>query len=201
MLVRVTDLPPNGLIINDTIPLAPLNARMATGDHTDIKFTEAPRVELSIIPTQAGGAQMSGKVRSKYLQPCGRCLDPLEREIEVEANYVLAQRPPPERGAKPAEPVEEDCVDDVGLVYFDGDQIELEDLIQESLILGLSVFWSPPCDNKGNCKLCGFNIDKINAVEQNKEEKKTVRFADLLEKAKKIKKGKKSGKRAKKRLH
>ena len=180
MKVQVSDLPVEGLKINDTIPLDSLNARMAEGRYKDIVFLVPPKVDISVTPTQAGGAETKGVVRSKYRQPCGRCLESLERDVEVECNFTLIQRPEPEVGVT-EEILDEAFIDDVGLVYFDGDQIDLEDLIQETLILSLSLFWSPPVKENGDCELCAFNISK-NANSKKGNDK--IKLGDLFKQVK-----------------
>ena len=176
MKITVSELPAEGLKINDTIPLEPLNARMKEGRHKEIEFLEAPTVELAVTPTQTGGAQTEGKVVSKYRQRCGRCLDPVERTIEAALNFVLAQRPVVNVDGK-EEVLTEDYIDDVGLVYFDGDQIDLEDLVQESLILSLSVFWSPPLKANGKCSLCDYKLEESNDPDPSQGR---IKLGDLL---------------------
>ena len=191
MKIRIDDLPPEGLSVNDTIPLEPLNKRMSEGRYKDIVFITAPKVELSVRKTQEGGAETFGKISSRYKQACGRCADMLEKDIEVEANFTLLNRPPPDSRKVSKEDDEDDEIfveetfDDVGLIYFDDSTVDLEDMIQETLILALSPFWSPPCDKAGNCELCGFNIDKGIAGNGGTDTGKVL-FSDLLKKAKKM---------------
>lgn len=154
MKIRISTIPPQGLKISDSIPLAPLNTRMNEGRNNDISFVEAPQVELMLYRT-ISGAQAKGKASTKYRQPCSRCLDVIERDLEVDINLIIEPRPEKE-SVDPLQP--DDCQDDIGLAYYDGDHIDLEDIIQESLILGLSQFWHPPSDERGTCTLCGRNL-------------------------------------------
>ena len=186
MKIRIDDLPPTGLTINDTIPLEPLNIRMGEGRYKDIVFTTPPRVEITVTKTQEGGAETRGKISSKYKQGCGRCADMLERDIEVEANFTLLNRPNPEPEIVEGEEVmTQEYLDDVGLIYIEEGAVDLEDMIQETLILALSPFWSPPCNEAGDCDLCGFNIAKGLAAKGCNDSGKVL-FGDLLKKAKKM---------------
>jgi len=178
MKVRISDLSPEGLVVKGSISLENLNSRMKEGRTQDITFVLTPTCDLQIFPTHGGGAAASGTVRSKYKQECGRCLEPKEREIEVEVRYVLEPRPDGVIG-EPKATEDGAFTDDVGLVYFEGDQFDLEELIQESLILPLSQFWSPPADEKGNCQLCGFNLK----ADVDAPTRTTIKLGDLLKKA------------------
>ena len=148
MLIRVTDIPASGLKINETMDLAALNSRLQEGSATDIRFSSAPEVSLLIHRTPSG-AQVSGSVKAKLIQPCSRCIKEIEREIEVETNYTLQQLSPR------SNPLTEDQDQDIGLVYFDGEHVELDSTLQESLILGLNIYWHPPLNGDGSCKQCG----------------------------------------------
>ncbi len=191
MKIRIDDLPPEGLTINDSIPLEPLNARMSEGRYKNIVFITSPKVELTVHKTQEGGAETRGKISSRYKQDCGRCADILERDIEVDANFTLLNRPQEEPQHTESDDDEEgetlakEYIDDVGLIYFEGETVDLEDMVQETLILALSPFWSPPCDDKGDCSLCGLNVSKGFTAGAAADTGKVL-FSDLLKKAKKM---------------
>lgn len=155
MKVRISDLPPEGLKISETIPLEPLNGRLNEGHGCDIRFTTPPEVRVTVTPTP-DGAETRGQVSAKYLQPCGRCSDAIERSLSTDFNYIL--KPIPAHAVGKGLPEFED---DLGILFFDGEHIELEGPIQESLIVQLSQYWSPPVDAAGSCTLCG----KHSAVE------------------------------------
>ena len=157
MKIRISDIPHTGLKVNDILPLEALNARMSSGDNKDIIFTEAPKVDLIVLHTE-GGAETQGKVQTKYRQECSRCLENMDRSLEIPANFILQPKPSPE---ETAENVDASYVDDVGVSYFEGDHIDLEDLLQEALILALTLYWAPACDQKGNCSQCGLHRSKF----------------------------------------
>lgn len=151
MKIRISDIPAEGLNINDTIPLEPLNARLQAGEQCDISFLEAPRVNLTV-HRNPGGAQTSGTIKSRYSQPCSLCLDEVGRDIEIGFDYILQHKNPGDADTT------EDSLDDVGIIFFEGEHIELDDSIQESLILALSRFWHPPLKPDGSCSICHKNL-------------------------------------------
>jgi uncharacterized metal-binding protein YceD (DUF177 family) len=178
MKIRLTDLSSQGLSIDQTISKDALNARLREGRECDITFIDPPRVQMLVVPT-ARGAQTKGTVTARYRQACGACSDPVERSLEVEANFILEQKP-----ADAAGTAGDEDLDDVGISFFEGDSFDLEDLIQEDLILGLSLYWHPPRNERGDCEVCGRNV----ARELKGHVDAPTRLGELLDAAKKVRK-------------
>jgi uncharacterized metal-binding protein YceD (DUF177 family) len=173
MIVRIADIGPSGLIINDTISLQAINQRMQEGSNNDIEFIEAPALAVKI-RRNPQGAEISGKAKTVYRQPCALCLRQLHRNLEVDLNFILKPKKDEE-----FEYSSEDFADDVGIVYFDGEHFNLEDLAQETLILALSPFLQPERDSRGCCLECGENPCKF----LNSDASQGTSLADLLKKA------------------
>lgn len=152
MKVRITDIGPSGLKVSDNIALEPLNRRMNEAKSNEFIFTEAPHVELHVHKTPSG-AQVKGTARAKYNQPCSLCAKELDREAIAEINMVFQRRTPLQLSNLPEE--DDSFSDDIGLSYFYGEHIELEDIIQESLILTLDPYYRPPQNEAGECTSCG----------------------------------------------
>ena len=167
MKVRITDIGPRGLKVNDNIPLEPLNARMNLSRNNDIVFTTSPAADLLVHQTPFG-AQVKGSVKASYKQPCSLCILELDRDTEVEIDYVFQRRNPvpinKSSKSKHDDIEEEDLEDDVGICYFQGEHIELEELLQESLILSIDQYYRPKEDEKGDCSVCGKKCAKALTV-------------------------------------
>ena len=145
MKVRLSDIPADGLTFKDTLPLDAINARMDEGQGNDIYFKSAPQVEVTVYKSRKG-SEIKGWVRATCLQPCGRCLVKIENELKVSADFIL----------KPSD--EKSPNDDLGVVYYEGEHIDLEDILQETLILALDPYMQPDTDENGKCKLCNKNV-------------------------------------------
>src|SRR5437868_310704 len=91
MKIRVSDIGPDGLLINDTIPLEALNARLNECRTNDIIFTAPPKVSIKVNST-AHGAETEGKVSARYRQPCSMCLKEIDRQLEVNTAYTFQKR-------------------------------------------------------------------------------------------------------------
>lgn len=123
----------------------------------DIVFLIAPVIDVHLRP-EKGGIELSGSVQSRYSQPCSRCLEEVETEISTKLQVTLKakdSRPGVDRLTTSAE-----WADGIGIVYYDGEHIDLEDIVQESLILGLSPFGPEHPSCKGVPSLGGEKEDK-----------------------------------------
>ncbi len=149
MKVHLSDISPHGLEIKSEISLESLNRRMCEGKNNDILFTSAPLVDI-VIHRNAGGAHSNGSISTRYKQLCSHCAKELERTLEIPFDFVFEERPTDEYRSSPDKFFEED----VGVTFIDNDEINLEPLIQESLILALDQYWHPPRDAAGICSLC-----------------------------------------------
>lgn len=173
MRIRIRDISPSGLKISDSISLESLNNRMAEGKSSDIVFISAPQAELLVTKTMSG-AQVQGKVYANYTQCCGACPEIVGRLASADIGIIFQERPLQDSGDDGVE-----YEDDIGLVYFEGDHIELEELLQEALILTLDPYWRPDCDNNGVCSYC----KKIPAKELALAPEGKVSLGTLLQKA------------------
>ena len=175
MKIRLTDIPKTGLPVTDTLPCQTLNERISSGSDHGIVFTEDLQVSLTVTKSTTG-AETKGTVKSRYRQPCSRCAEGLERALELKTNYVLQPRPDLQKGLEA-----EEYEDDVGITYYDGEHIDLEDLIQETIILSLSLYWHPGEDREGKCTHCHQQV--VNITPKKVEETKGTKLSDLLTKA------------------
>ncbi|RMG39536.1 MAG: DUF177 domain-containing protein [Candidatus Dadabacteria bacterium] len=147
MKIRISSIPPEGLKISDTLSLEALNRRMMEGRDNDILFTLEPRVDLEIT-RNVDGAESCGSVTSTYIQPCALCAEPVEQQLTVRADYIFKHRPDFIQD-------NDEYSDDIGLIYYNGDHIDLEEILQESIILALRFYLKPPRKDDGSCKICG----------------------------------------------
>ncbi|MCB0318615.1 MAG: DUF177 domain-containing protein [Bdellovibrionales bacterium] len=168
--IRIKDISPERpLQYDQELALDSLNARMNEGVENDIFFTVPPKIEIKISKT-TGGARLVGKVTSAFTQPCGRCADELERKIEIPMDYML----------KPLDSGNPDELDgEPGVLYFQDDQLDLEDLVQETLILAMSAYWLPEKDESGKCKLC----HKVFTEDHDPDKKKSFNLGEIFKKA------------------
>lgn len=170
MLIRISDLPAQGMEVLDKLSLTALNARMNEASNNDIVFEDSPQISGQIKPI-SGGVSFEGQLTTKYSQPCARCNDDLHTPLQIDFSIVF----------KP-ESEKHNNEDEEDVVYYEGDQIEVEEVLQEYIIIALNPFYSPPCNESGDCSVCGFNLNQY-CDEVESSNKDTVKLGDLLKKA------------------
>jgi len=126
----------------------------------ELKFEE-PEPQLIEPVTVAGRVrrkgnevELQGKLRTKAAISCGRCLKLVELAIDVD----FAERFTPAVSWKNEEQ-HELSRDDLNLAAFDGQGIELDDLVREEIVLALpaQVLCDETC--KGLCSQCGADLN------------------------------------------
>lgn len=166
MKVRIVDISPKGLHVTEELPLEPLNERMRQGKSQGVIFTAAPRVDATIFGNTSG-AELKGTITSKYRQECSLCLEEKERTVTINTHFHLKQKP---EGSE--------IEDDIGIVYYEGEHADLDEVLQEELILSLSLYWHPPFDNDERCKECLKRRSELGLASQ----KTGATLGDLLKK-------------------
>ncbi|MCB0320957.1 MAG: DUF177 domain-containing protein [Bdellovibrionales bacterium] len=142
--IRITDIPAQGLEVNDVLSIDLLNQRMNEAPDNDIVFTGAAPFSLKIKP-EIGGAELRGTISASFMQPCARCTELTSQSISQDIRLTLkakSLRPGIDRST-----TGEEWEDGIGVIYFDGDHIDVEDILQETLILSINPFNSahPDC--------------------------------------------------------
>ena len=122
-------------------------------DELELRLIEPVKVEARI-RRKTEEVELRGKLRTKIAILCGRCLKSVELPIDVE----FAERFTPAVSWKHEEQ-HELSEDDLNLAAFDGEAIELDDLVREEIILALPghVLCDETC--KGLCPTCGADLN------------------------------------------
>ncbi|MBP7654372.1 DUF177 domain-containing protein [Candidatus Dependentiae bacterium] len=119
-------------------------------DNNEIKFPENINGNIKLC-LFGKNILVTGKVNTKIILECGRCLEPFNKMINVEINLLYSSEPEAKKLPEEINPEEEI------LFYHDGQSIELTDEIRDSLLLEIPNF--PICSDKcqGLCHICGIN--------------------------------------------
>ena len=99
--------------------------------------------------------RLVGRVRTLLELPCSRCLEPYS--LPVDAPFDLRYRP---HEANSGEGEREVDVDDLDTSYYENDEIDLGQLMQEQFYLVLPM--KPLCTEgcRGLCSSCGANLNR-----------------------------------------
>ena len=155
-------------------------------DLVSIRKNEPISITLRI-ESVSEGVLASGEVESLAEAECGRCLEPIEYEIDERFTELFLYEPENKRGKKPEKKSaknEDDLDDEVEVRYMDGNEIDLDGPIRDVIILNLPQ--NPLCkpDCKGLCPDCGEKLE--NLPPDHAHEKVDARWAALGDLAKKL---------------
>jgi uncharacterized metal-binding protein YceD (DUF177 family) len=146
MKIRVNSLSPAGNTLEQPLSASAINKRMSEAAENDIFFTSDPLVKVTL--TQIiSGAEASGTIKANFRQPCSRCMEEKERFLEVPFRLTIRRRP-----ANVADD------QDIGVLYYEGDQADLREYLEDTLILEISPFWAPELDAEKKCSLCRLKL-------------------------------------------
>lgn len=115
--------------------------------------------KVELVAASIGEIRASGKLAGSVIAECDRCLD--EAAYPVASEFQLDYRPAPAGEEGPRGGVEHVIdAEDANLGFYEGDGVELNDILREQIYLELPMqrLCSEQC--KGICPVCGQNRNK-----------------------------------------
>ncbi|HJQ42508.1 MAG TPA: DUF177 domain-containing protein [Jatrophihabitantaceae bacterium] len=115
---------------------------------------EGAPLELDIrLESVTEGVLLTGTVTGPLIGECGRCLDPISAELDVELCELFAYR----------DSVTDETTETDEVHRVDGDLIDIEPVVRDEVVLALD--WAPLCrpDCAGLCPDCGQRLDDLPA--------------------------------------
>jgi uncharacterized protein len=157
MKIHVATLSAEGLQLEDRIDPGKLPDLAALQQNEDCRFEGPLTVSLRVMPS-VGMFQVEGRITGKVILACSRCLAATECPLRNTFRLTFARRIPGDAADSPPE-ARELQAEELGVVLFEGDQIDFRDIIQEQVILAIPM--QPICrqDCRGLCARCGANLN------------------------------------------
>jgi len=127
------------------------------GDEKQVRFEQQICFQLRLQKT-GRIVEVDGQMQTRVGLACGRCLQPFESDLQ--ADFFLTFTPQPaHQEASEEEEVELDA-DELGLIYYQDEVLDLLQPLQEQIIMALPI--SPVCDAGclGLCSECGCDLNK-----------------------------------------
>ena len=102
--------------------------------------------------------EVEGQVRVTATVPCSRCLEPVALPLAARFAVTFSKTPTAVTDEESGEEVELSA-EDLGLIPFSGDEIDLTEAIQEQVVMALPL--QPLCrlDCRGLCPQCGTDLN------------------------------------------
>jgi len=101
---------------------------------------------------------VKGHISTLVRLPCGRCLKEYETSLESQFHLTYVRLLPGFQEGEQRDEVEISAAE-MGLIYFEGEDINLQDGIQEQVILALPVRALCSDNCKGLCADCGSDLN------------------------------------------
>lgn len=123
-------------------------------DDTEVRLVEPAEVS-GRISRDGKEVELRGELQAKIQTACDRCLQPVELSVRAE----FKERFVPAVNWR-AEPQHELQDEDLNLAVFDGEAIELDDLVREEILLAIPGHVSCREDCRGLCPVCGIDRNR-----------------------------------------
>lgn len=117
---------------------------------------EGATVELDLrLESVMEGVLVTGTARAPLTGECVRCLEPLERELEVDFQEMYSY---PDADAWGREADSDDDVEEEDTLFLEEDLLDLEPVLRDAVVLALPL--QPVCreDCPGLCPECGARL-------------------------------------------
>jgi uncharacterized protein len=103
--------------------------------------------------------EVKGEITTLVRLPCGRCLKDYGTSLKSRFDLTYVHRTPGVQEDEVPDEVEISAAE-MGLIYFEGEDINLQDGIQEQVIMALPVKILCGENCKGLCSSCGHDLNE-----------------------------------------
>lgn len=154
LLIDVPHIPPEGIALDEELEAAALHLE---GDR-EVSLRPGGRLRGHVELMEGTTVHVRGRLDGVVETDCARCLDRYPVTLEEELDLFFL----PRDAGQPAEQEEEVELDDRDVVvgYYDGDRLDLGEVLREQVLLGLPL--KPLCRDEclGLCPTCGRNRNR-----------------------------------------
>jgi uncharacterized protein len=151
LLIDIPRIPPEGLDLDEALEPAALHLE----DEAELALRPGGRLRGRVEVVDATTLHVRGRLDATVEIDCARCLDRHAVTLgqELDLFYLPGAAAPPEAQEEEVELSDRDVV--VG--YYEGDRLDLGEVMREQILLGLPL--KPLCreDCRGLCPGCGKN--------------------------------------------
>jgi uncharacterized protein len=158
MKVEIHHIPTSGLELELTQRAQNFPELKAIWDSGECEFVEPLAIRLEVLPMR-DFIRLKGQLATKIRQACSRCLEFFVAPLSNSFTLNYSRQIPKDVHKTGTEGIEL-TADQIGMVYFEGEEIDFTDAIQEQTILAIpfNPICTPAC--KGLCPRCGNDLNK-----------------------------------------
>jgi uncharacterized protein len=115
------------------------------------------KISAELVATLAGAlVEVEGSLACRVVIACSRCLQPVEQQIDLQVALSFSRQV--------LSPTETDgdvelTADEIGLIPFEGDTIDLRSPLEQELLMGFPLHPLCKTDCAGLCPACGTDLN------------------------------------------
>ena len=154
MRIRIDEIPDSGRFLHFHWDEERLSQFLPPDDPFELKLKRPVNVDLEIYK-RADHIRIQGSIQGLVQVTCHRCLTAVTMPLDEAVDVFLVE----EREVTPEEEVELEA-EDLDFEFFDGEVIEVDQLVAEQIFLALpfKILCSENC--RGLCPGCGVNLNE-----------------------------------------
>ena len=158
MRLELNDIVDGGLTQALTYPASDFPVLLEIGSNSDVSFNAPVQFQLRL---QRSGqlVEVEGRLSTGVSLLCGRCLQTYDKELLADFAFTFTPYVANEQAAEETEVEVELETDELGLVYYKDECLDLLPPLQDQLVMALPI--SPICSDQceGLCLECGCNLN------------------------------------------
>ena len=157
MKIKIHHIPTQGLMLDFERPAQHFSGLKAIMQSGECEFAKPLVIHLDVLPMK-DFIRVKGRLDTTLRQACVRCLESFEYRLQCRFTLNYSRQIPQDVHNAENEGIEL-TADQIGMVFFEGEEIDFTDAIQEQAILGMP--FNPICkaDCRGLCPRCGKNLN------------------------------------------
>lgn len=160
MLVRIEDIKEKGLALEYSGPVGSFSALVDLQQDGGCRFTEPIRFSGRAL-SLGGLIEIEGEVSTAVELLCGRCLETFN--LSLSSSFAMTfSRGLPVVGSDDGEDEVELSAEEMGLIPFDGDELDLREPVQDQILMALPLQALCRDDCRGLCPQCGVDLNQTN---------------------------------------
>jgi uncharacterized protein len=155
--IRIADIRDDGLTLDLIEGVESFPVLRELQEKGEAVFTQPVTIHLRAILV-SGMVEISGQVVTHVEVACSRCLNPAEVLVDSTFDLTYTEELPELEDEGDDDGVEI-TAEDMGLILYDGEEIDLREAIQEQVILALPIHSLCSRSCRGLCAQCGANLN------------------------------------------
>lgn len=157
MKIETERIPQDGLSMEHRMQASDFEILKLLIAKGEAEFTDTIGIKLSILPLK-DLIQVDGSVQTCVRITCSRCAESYDTQLRRQFTLSYSRKIPQDLHRDDTEGIEL-TAQQIGLILYQGDEIDLRDALAEQVVLALP--YKPLCrqDCKGLCQHCGANLN------------------------------------------